>query len=306
MKIQTIFGPISPEKLGVTLPHEHLIFHMPPTRPDPDMVLDDVDKSIEDVRLFKEAGGDSIVEMSTPEVQRNVKALLKIGKAVPINIVCCTGYIFERHWKCEMNEWILNASIDELQEKVYKEVTEGIEDAKVKPGVLKAGSSKDFITEAEERCIRAIARAHLKTGLPIMTHTTDGTMAFGQLKLFREEGVDPARLIIGHLTRCPNYGYWRRLAKEGIFLGLDTIGKTKYHSDELIANLIMKLVREGHIDQILLSHDNGRRSYFRSWNGWPGLTYILDTFIPLLKVKGLTEEEAHKILVENPKRALSF
>jgi phosphotriesterase-related protein len=278
---------------------------MPPTRPDPDMVLDDVDKSIEEVRFFKEAGGGSIVEMSTPEVQRNVKALLRIGKAVPVNIVCCAGYIFERHWKCEKNEWILSASIDELQERVYKEVTEGIEDTNVKPGVIKAGSSKDIITEAEDRCIRAIARVHLKTGVPISTHTTDGTMAFGQLRLFLEEGVDPAHLIIGHLDRCPNYGYWRRLAKEGIFLEFDTIGKTKYYPDELRADLIVKLVKEGHVDQILLSHDNGRRSYFRSWNGWPGLTYVLETFAPMLKARGLTKGDIHKILVENPKRAFS-
>ena len=58
----------------------------------------------------------------------------------------------------------------------------------------------------EERCARAVARAHLRTGLPITTQTSGnirfeirgGNIGFRHLDLFESEGVDPGRVIVGH------------------------------------------------------------------------------------------------------------
>jgi phosphotriesterase-related protein len=305
-KIQTVCGPISPSELGVTLTHEHLIFRLPPTRPSIEFDLLNVDKAIFEVLCFKNVGGKSIVDMSTQEAERNVESLKRISEDTGINVICCSGYVFEKHWHCPRNNWILTATIDELEDKVYKEVVEGIDGTGIKPGVLKAGSSLDVITQAEERVFLAIARAHLKTNLPISTHTTMGTMALDQLTLLEEEGVDPGRVIIGHVDRQLMYGYLRMLAKKGCYIEFDQIGKEKYGPDELRVKLIIKLVIEGYIDQILLSHDGGRRSYRISYGGWPGLTHIVSTFIPMLRANGLTQEQADRLIIDNPASAFAF
>ncbi|MDH5769954.1 MAG: phosphotriesterase-related protein [Candidatus Bathyarchaeota archaeon] len=306
-RVQTVLGPISPDELGVTLTHEHLLVHPPKTRPDPDLWMDSVDKAVEELQMLKRAGGNSLVEMTVLEYGRDINGLIKIAKDAHFNVICTTGHSQELNFKPgTINDWLLKASVGELTKINVKEIEKGIEGTTAKAGVVKGGSSRDFVTPAEERCLRAAAKTHLETGAPIITHTSWGTMAFRQLEIFREEGVDLSRVIIGHLDKCPNHGYLRMLAKEGVNLSFDQVGKTKYYPDSLRVDLISKLVKDGYSTQILISMDSGRRSYLRSYGGAPGLQYVLEGFVKLLKKKGLSEDNIHKFFVENPKRILPF
>jgi len=306
-KVQTVLGQISPDELGFTLCHEHLLQQYPKTRLDPDMRMLSIDKAVEELELLKKAGGNSIVEMTVHEAGRDVKGLIEIAKRANFNVVCTTGHSQELNFKPGTKyDWILEASVDELTELNINEVEKGIEGTSAKAGVVKGGSSRDVITPAEENCLRAAAKTNIETGVPILTHTSWGTMAFSQVEIFREEGVDLSRVILGHIDKCPNYGYLRKLTGEGVNIAFDQVGKTKYYSDNLRVDLIYKLVKEGYRDQIFISMDCGRQSYLKSYGGAPGLEFVLKGFAQFLKKRGLKENDIRGFFVENPKRVLPF
>ena len=191
---------------------------------------------------------------------------------------------------------------------MIRDLTEGIGDTGVCAGVIKAASSLNTITPAEEKVFRAAALAHRETGALITTHTEMGTMALEQIALLRSEGVAPERMLIGHLDHKPALEYLRAVAKTGANLGFDQIGKEKYHPDSLRIELILALVAEGFGSQITLAGDLARKSYWPAYGQWcgPGLTYILWRFLPWLHERGLDAHQITTMLVETPARLLQL
>ena len=75
---------------------------------------------------------------------------------------------------------------------------------------------------------------------------------------------------------------------------------------------IVELVSKGYINRIFLSHDWA--TYLAFWDSWDktvaqdylnldiDFTYISREVIPMLKAAGLTEDDIHTIMVENPRR----
>ena len=81
--------------------------------------------------------------------------------------------------------------------------------------------------------------------------------------------------------------------------------KMDWPSDGQRVNAIVALIEEGFLSQILISSDMCRKH--RLWHyGGPGYAHILENVVPLMREKGVSEEHIHTLLVENPKRLLSF
>ena len=302
--IRTVLGDVDPEKLGFILPHEHLITFPPArVRSDPDYRLQDVDKAIEEVTFFKRAGGTALAEMTTHGYGRDLKALKRISEQTGVHIVSTTGFIMESLFPAEA----FNYTKDQLVDLFVGDVREGMDGTAIKAGFLKCGTSHDVMTKTEEKVIRAVAKAHHVTGATVTTHTMGGTMAFTQVEVLTSEGVDPRRIIIGHLDRSSlNIGYLLFLARTGVYLELDNIGKTKYYPDSLRIDMIKQLIEAGFLKQILLADDNGRQSYFRSYGGGPGLDYIPKTFVPMMREAGVSEEDITQMTFVNPRTAMAF
>ena len=66
-------------------------------------------------------------------------------------------------------------------------------------------------------------------------------------------------------------------------LEYDTIGRTKYHPDSVVLDLIEAVAAAGHLDRIMLGLDLGARDYFRAYEGGPGLRYLMTAFAPRLR-----------------------
>jgi predicted metal-dependent phosphotriesterase family hydrolase len=302
--VRTVQGDVEPGRLGFILPHEHLITFPPlRVRTDPDYRLQDVDKAIQEVNLFKRAGGSALAEMTTHGYGRDVKALRRISQETGVHIVATTGFIMESLFP----EVAFNSSTEQLVDLFVKNVVEGMDGTDVKAGFLKCGTSHESMSRTEEKVIRAVARAHHATGVTVTTHTMGGTMAFTQIEVLKSEKVDPGRVIIGHLDRNSlNIGYLLMIARTGVHLQLDNIGKTKYYPDSLRIDMIKQLIEAGFVKQILLADDNGRQSYFASYGGGPGLDYIPRTFVPMMLGAGISEADVKEMTVFNPRRALAF
>lgn len=302
--IRTVRGDITPDKLGICYPHEHVLGHPPDTQADPDLVLDSEEAAIQELTWFRQAGGRALVEVSPRDYGRDVEGLRRISEATGVHIICTSGH----HKDKFCASWVDGQSVDTLAGHFIHEVNDGTDGTDIRAGVIKAASSLNQITSNEEKVFRAAARAHHATGVAIVTHTEAGTMGLEQIELLRSEGVDPTRVIIGHIDRKLEWNYHLQLARNGVTMSYDQISKEKYAPDSLRIEFILRLVAAGHGQQILLAGDLARRSYWPSYGtgGGPGLTYILWRFVPWLRAEGLSEAAIDDILIHNPARALTI
>jgi predicted metal-dependent phosphotriesterase family hydrolase len=302
--IRTVCGDIAPEHLGITFYHEHLLTRPPSHVSDPDFLMDSEEVAINEIDLFTAQGGRAIVEMTPPDYGRNHYGLQRLSKATGVHIIAVTGRIKEHFSGPLMTEW----SVDQLAEQMQTDIEQGMEGSSIRAGVLKAGSSLNTITVAEERVFRAAARVHHATGAPIATHTESGTMGLEQVALLTAEGVASDRIIIGHIDHKLDWDYHLALLETGVTIGYDQIGKEKYAPDSQRAAFVARVVAAGYSKQLLLSGDIARRSNWQSYqpNGGPGLAHILRTFVPMLRDEGVDDATLEQILVHNPARLLAF
>jgi len=301
--VMTVLGPVDPGALGFTLHHEHVICKpLDVGTDDSDLMLDDPATAVAELEGFFSAGGRAVVDMTPADYGRDIADLGWVAQHSPVHLVAITGHHKDKHAAPFLGE----QPIAEIAARNVREVTEGIDGTTVKAGLIKFGTSLDRITPAEERVLRAAARAHLATGAPISTHTDRGTMAREQIALLREEGVDPARVIVGHLDFALDEGYLRSILETGAFVSFDQWSKTKYAPDEARAAMVKTLAAAGHAGQLLLSGDLARKSYWLGYGGGPGFLYFAEQVPLLLMEAGLDAPTVRQIFVDNPARALTI
>ncbi len=313
--IMTVLGPVNPIEVGITSSHEHIFARSTSDRFDPDTRLDEMGTAVEELLEFKQAGGDTIVEVTTIDMGRDANRLVELSATTGVRIIAATGFykgnysssgeISQRTWEYLPPE-LRQASVSRLSDVFITEIREGIAGTKVKAGIIgEIGTSFNQIRDIEAKVLRAAARAHLVTGAPISTHTTLGTMGREQIEIFKEEGVDLHHVVLCHMDLCADTSYHVELARQGVFLGLDTAGKEKYQSDATRVELIRRLVQEGFEDQVVISCDIGRRSQMQR-HGGRGYVYLLHKFVPALRAVGIQIDVIEKFLVQNPRRLLAF
>ena len=319
--IRTIGGDIAPDALGRTYAHDHL-YCVPPLWKEQglaDFMIDDVEASIEDVRLFTAAGGEAIYDATAIDYGRDVAALKRIADRTGIRIIATAGFNKKIMWPGPMagtggtfQDWIDGRSRAEIRDHVVRELTEGMDGTDLRGGVAKFGTGYNAISESEDKMVRAVLDAHKQTGCPLHAHTELGTLILEQIAILRQEGVDPSRLTIAHVDRNPDHWVHRKAAEAGVFLCFDGISRIKYHPESILIDCIVNLVRHGHEDQIVVGGDIARRTMYRNYGeGGLGLGYILESWVPRFIEQageaGLDGQAlVDKFFIENPKRAFVF
>lgn len=302
--VMTVLGAVPPDELGVTLPHEHLL-SAPPVRvgEEPDLRIDDRHAALADAETFSWAGGGTIVDCTTADNGRDLEGLSWVAERVAVRIVAVSGYHMALHSAGDLT----GRSAEDVGRELVAELTDGVGPRRIRSGLLKAASSLDQITATEWTALEAVAIAHRATGVPITTHTEGGTMAMQQIDLLRSAGVDPRRVIIGHMDRrWDDRPLLVSLLETGAWIGFDQLGKPRYGPDPEKARVIRELVALGYGAQLLLSHDLARRSLRPAYGGQPGFAWLLDRFTLMLLEAGLTAIDVHQLLVDNPARALTI
>jgi 5-phospho-D-xylono-1,4-lactonase len=310
--IRTVLGDIEPSSLGLTLGHDHLMTHPPDDVTDTDLVMDDLEAATRELELFKRAGGGALVEMTTVDYGRDASELEKISRASSVHVISATGF----------NKGVFadrltgNISVQEITSWMVNEVNIGItrlskdqpraEFSRTRAGIIKASSGLNAANANEQKVFEAAARAHKITRAPIGTHTEKGTWGLGQAQFFLERGVDPRKILIGHLDLKPELPYLLEVAKIGVNIGLDQFGKEKYLPDLERVNLIVQLCEAGFEQQIIIGGDMARKSYFKSYGGNPGLEHVPITVKHMLVQAALSSETIDNILIHNPRRWLEF
>ncbi len=303
--VMTVTGSIEPSQLGVTYAHEHLLGGPPAwsaDQQDQDLSMFSVEATVKELEIFKLAGGQAIVEMSPSDYNRRPEQLRDLSDMTGIHVIMTTGL----HKETYSYPLTSAATIGELAASFTGDVINGVGETGVRAGVVKAATSLNTITAGEDKVLRAAALAHLATGVPISTHTQNGTMGLEQLAILKSQRVDLSRVAIGHVDRKLEYDYHKAMLDTGAYLIYDQISKEKYVPDRDRIALLIRLVSESYGGQIMLSGDFGRASYWTANGGGPGLSYILWRFVPWLISEGMSKEAIHTMLVSNPARFFCF
>lgn len=301
--IQTVKGVIDPGDLGITMAHEHLALNLSHVRNEDDSVFTCEDLIIQEVKLMMDYGVRSVVEVSCNDMGRDVKQLYRISEACGLNIICATGfYLWQYH-----PEEIRNGDVALITEIFCRDLQEGIDGTGIKAGVIgEVASSQNEIKPSEMKVLRAAAAASVQTGAAVTTHCQLGTMAMEQSQLLQKAGMNPDKIVLGHLDLSDDREYIYQVLKTGVNIGFDTIGKLSYLADETRADHLMWLLDKGYEDRIVLSQDISRKSYFHSSQQHSGYMRVMKDFVPLLRQRGIKEQTLTKLLVDNPARIFSI
>jgi phosphotriesterase-related protein len=255
----------------------------------------------QELTAFANIGGKTLVDCTTREIGRDPLALQTLSQATGVNIIMGCGFYGEPYIN---RDWIDSHGASELAQQLIDEIEHGVEATGIRPGVIGEIGSEKAITALEERVLRATARAQQQTGLTITTHTARWPNGLKQLAILKAEGVDPRRVIIGHCDTVPSPEYHAAIAAEGAYVQFDTIRGDNSYDVELRLGFVTALIQQGYLNQILLSHDVCLRAHLHALGG-PGYAYVPTAFADQLGQRGLSDDEIHLLIVENPRRALA-
>ncbi len=308
--VQTVLGPIPPSTLGFTLPHEHTqiaLWHIE-GRWDYWQLTRDEPVILAELARFRDAGGSGLVDVTLPGVGRDPGWLRGLAQASGLHVVMGCGWYRTAYYPVEAR--IERRSVDDLADELVAEAEGGVGETGVRPGIIgEIGTDKPWLSPAEERVHRAVARASRRTGLAISTHAVMSDVGLAQLRIFEEEGADPGRVVIGHADSYPVLDHYLAIIERGASIEFDFLGMsftpTERHGEGRVVELLCELLARGHAERILLSQDICHDSQLKRYEG-NGYTYLSETFIPRLQAAGASDAEVETMTVANPRRLLTI
>jgi phosphotriesterase-related protein len=260
----------------------------PPTAaPRPSIALPtrDLDAMVADINNAKAAGVTCIVDAGHPDMGRDIDFARNVSMQSGMPIVACAGFYSQPYYPASISAM----SEDDIVQAIFDQI-----DANP-TGALGEIGSWDEITKDERKVFRAVGRVHVATNLPIITHTgIPGKAAIEQLDILEDAGVNPARVVIGHLGNLvdPNVYVHKTICRRGAFVGFDRQGG---NGDAQQIPMVMALIEAGFADNLLFSAD-----------AFGGYAKTVTAFLPKLKAAGVDEAVLHRIMVDNPRRLLAF
>ncbi|MGO4681451.1 phosphotriesterase family protein [Microbacterium sp. 2MCAF23] len=303
-KIMTVRGPLEPSELGITLSHDHILVDLWDFDNRYDVILDDEDIAREELERYAAVGGGAICDPTNIGLHRDPERLRRLSEATGVHVVMGAGWYREKLYPPE----IATTSTNDLADALVAEIVDGVDGSGVRPGFVgEIGTERGAITPAQERVFRAAARAHRRTGVPLLTHTTHwGELAVEQLDLFADEGVDASAVIVSHLGDRRGIGHVLPIVERGAWASIDNLAFVSgYAPLEFRADNVAELCAAGYAGQLMLSNDICELGQLAAYGG-AGYGNIITNFLPMLRERGVSEESIHTMLVENPARAFAF
>ena len=325
--VETVTGPIDAEDLGTTLIHEHLVFrdeavlaqwpHAGTVKEvEPPEHVDDrgaLDAALESARAVVERGCKTIAEPTGMFGGRDVRFSRRVAEETGLQVVPCTGiYTYDY-----LPPYFLYRDEDAMADLFVHDIEEGIQGTDIKAAFLKCAADEPGVTPNVEKVHRAIARASVRTGKPIMAHSrpASGTGP-RQVEVFLEEGVPPERIQIAHTGDTDDLGYIEGLLKTGVYVGMDRYGLEIFLPMQKRNATVTALLERGWAERMFLSQDFcatidwyppevGRQMMeagaARDWS----MTLVFEQVIPALRESGMTDDQLDTMMVSNPKRWLT-
>jgi phosphotriesterase-related protein len=302
--IHSVTGPVPLDRLGATLPHEHVLVdfigadRVSRERYAADEVFAVV---LPHLQRLREVGGTTLVDCTPAYLGRNVQLLERLARASEVTILTNTGYYGARQGKF-LPAHAFAESADQLAGRWIAEWREGIDGTGIRPALIKVGVDAGPLTEVNRKLIQAAARTHRETGLTIASHTGDGQAALEQLAVLREEQVPAEAWIWVHAQNEAKLDILLRAAREGAWVEFDGVapGSIDQHVE------LVRMMRQHELlDRVLISHDAGWYSVGEPRGGqFRPYETLFTQFIPALQNASLSDVEIRQLTITNPSKAL--
>ena len=312
--ISTVTGKIEKTELGQTLMHEHIICSSSSMKKAYKdnwyNERDIVEMASQKLREAKERHNIQTIVDGTPiNLGRDISVLKKVSIKSGVNILASTGFYYTEEPFMEA------MSTESFFELLLYEWENGIEGSGIQPAMLKCATSINGITETNEKILRATGLAAVVTKLPIFVHSiTKEEIGLRQLEILLDCGVDPQKVIMGHLGDSDDIKYIEKILNYGCYIGLDRFGVGK----NIISRIecLLMLYKRGWTPKIILSHDysvfidygfdirNRKKSIVDGKQVNYG--FLHENIWEELRKSGFAQKDFHTIFVETPKKILDM
>jgi phosphotriesterase-related protein len=304
--INSVLGPLDTKDLGFTLMHEHVMCQGFVAQNYPELLGERfLDRIIEGIAAAKQGGVDTIIDATTFDLGRDVAILAEVSRKTGVNIIACTG------WWMNLPQYLTGTSPDLYADLFVREIQQGIAGTGIKAGILKSAADFGGVTAGGEIMLRAVARAHLRTQVPIMLHSyAPEQVAKRQLAILKEEGVDLKSVAVDHVSDTQDLEYLTWLLEQGCYLGWDRYPGLNL-SSRARTETMKRLIDAGWADHLLPSHDCGLvtpltfyppevKESIEKDNPY-GYLYLNKVVFPQLKEMGVPKAVINKLCVNGPR-----
>lgn len=260
----------------------------------------EIDNAVATLQELKRAGADTIVDLTTVDLGRDVEMVREVGLRVDLNIVVATGV-----WR-NPPRYFQRGNPDPVADLFVRDIEQGIAETGVRAAIIKM-ATEPTVDELNAVMLRAGARAHRRTGVPISTHHDVKTKCgLDQQDVFESEGVDLSRVVIGHSGDSDDIEYLVKIMERGSTIGMDRFGLDMFLETERRVQTVATLCEMGYAGKMVLSHDTNcfmdtipreRRGGMPNWN----FLHISRDILPALRAKGVTAEQIRQMTVDNPR-----
>ena len=316
---RTVLGDVPAEELGITFTHEHVTFSWGSARRDLGELYDreGVIKRIADsvAAAKRDYNVNTLVCVTTAEMGRDVDIYTEVSRRTGVNIIASTGSYRQNaglslYWDLE--------TLDQCQWYLMREITEGVGKNKVKCGNIKLAWSTFTPSAAEEKWMRAAGRVSRQLGTPIACHCwyrdapPEVNPGIHMIDIMTSEGADPSNIKIDHhMSTGGHIEPLLQVLRRGVYLGFETLFITE-RRPQMVINTIGALITSGSVDQMLLCPQTiapgfipkQPRRFLENCN--QDHSYLHREVVPMMLKAGILERDIEKMLVDNPKRFLSF
>ncbi|MFC1993198.1 phosphotriesterase [Chloroflexota bacterium] len=315
--INSVLGPLDTADLGFTLMHEHVMIAPPGVFQDyPELFgADPLEHAVRGLKKAKEGGVDTIVDATTLDLGRDINLIAEASRRSGVNIIACTG------WWVDVPRFFAGISADQLAEVFTREVEQGISGTNIKAGILKSASDMAGLTPETEVVLRAVARAHHKTGVPIMLHSySPGRVGQEQLAVLKEESVGLRRVKLDHSNDTTDVEYLIWILEQGCYLGMDRypyyLGSLRYHPGRYVDSIartrtLKALIDAGYGGRLCPSHDWITLRVLvadpyiseeeRARLNPHGYLYVKNVVISQLREMGVSESILNSLCIDGPR-----
>jgi phosphotriesterase-related protein len=309
-QVMTVRGLVPAERMGITLPHEHLLArHQGPLVDTVDPVL-----AREEMQRFVRFGGRTVVDMTNSGLGPNPAVIRQISAEASVNIIAGTGYYKDAWLPAEVHD----LSVAEMEATMVREIVEGFDGTGIHAGVIGEIGVSRPTTATEERVLAAAARAQRRTGAAINVHFDIGGESEElnhAVDILENEGADLNRVVLDHfICRPDELPVCKQLAGRGCYVEFDLWGMETWPKIlELTRNTLPEVqiaslrwfITAGMLEKILISQDVANIVNLRKYGGY-GQSHILKNLLPQFRDYGITDEHIRTLMVENPRRLFPF
>ncbi|WP_456156704.1 phosphotriesterase family protein [Streptomyces mirabilis] len=315
--VNTVLGPVPTEELGVVSVHEALLSVVPGAEYAFDINIDRAEifeTLAAKLKDFRAQGGGTIVDSTGMFHGRDVRLYEALSRTTGVHIVASTGQgpeeLLGGYFLTPQTNPPTPWPAEKFADLFTKEIAEGMVVPRVErraaAGLVATVATLEGMTATDESLFRGAARTALSTGVAVSIRY--GNDAVQDLDVLLDESLPADRVVVGGLDRkdAVAAGAPHEITRRGAYVALDHVGvEGEAHiTDAERAGLVADLVQAGFGNRILLSSSATGVAKGHPGNDLP-YSYVLTTFVPLLKAQGLSDEDTQRILVGNPRDLLS-